>query len=112
MKIDNYKNVEPQKLMDGKILKRVLIGPKDNAPNFVMRVFTLEPGASTPYHTHPWEHEAFVLEGKLKVKSKDKEYEIEKESFAFIEPNEEHQFINIGDTKASFICVIPNSGGE
>jgi quercetin dioxygenase-like cupin family protein len=112
MKIDNYKNIEPQKLMNGKILKRVLIGPKDNAPTFVMRVFTLEPGASTPYHTHPWEHEVFVLEGKLKVKAKDREYEVEKESFVFVEPNEEHQFINIGDTPASFICVIPNSGGE
>lgn len=112
MKIGKYKDVEPRKIADGKILKRVLIGPMDDAPTFVMRVFTLEPNASTPYHTHPWEHEVFVLEGRLKVKAKNKEYEIEPGNFVFVKPNEEHQFINVGDTQASFICVIPNSGGE
>jgi len=112
MKIGHYKDVEAQEISNGKILKRVLIGPKDDAPTFVMRVFTLEPNANTPYHTHPWEHEVFVLEGKLKVKAKNKEYEVGPEDFVFVEPNEEHQFVNIGDTQATFICVIPNSGGE
>jgi len=41
-----------------------------------------------------------VFEGKLKAKLKDKEYEVEKESFAFIELNEKHQFIKISDTKS------------
>ncbi|MFP3903820.1 MAG: cupin, partial [Armatimonadota bacterium] len=30
------------------------------APNFAMRRFVVEPGGSTPYHTHDWEHEVYT----------------------------------------------------
>ena len=42
--------------------KRVLIGPKEGAPNFAMRIIDMPPGTST-YHTHDWEHEVFILSG-------------------------------------------------
>lgn len=112
MKIGSTSEMQPQEIDGGKILKRVLIGPRDGAPNFVMRLFTLQPGASTPYHTHPWEHEVFVVEGELEVVSKDGVTKVSNGAFVYVEPGEEHQFRNPSDAPASFICVIPKAGGE
>ncbi len=112
MKIGNITEMQPQEIDNGKILKRVLVGPRDGAPNFVMRLFTLKPGASTPYHTHLWEHEIFVVEGGIEVVQKDKRTKVSQGAFIYVEPNEEHQFHNYTDKEASFICVIPIEGGE
>ena len=43
---------------------RHIITEKDGAPNFNLRVVTIEPGGQSPNHSHPWEHEFFVLKGK------------------------------------------------
>ncbi len=104
--------VQPQLIDNGNILKRVLMGPRNGAPNFVMRVFTLKPGASTPHHSHPWEHEIYVLEGKIEAVSENGNYIVEKDGFIFVEPNEKHQFRNVNDGESVFICVIPKEGGE
>lgn len=89
------------------ITLRILMSDKDGAPNFVMRVFEIEPGGYTPYHTHPWEHEVYVLDGRGAVKQPGKDNLLEKDSFALVAPNEEHQFVNLGDEPFKFICVIP-----
>ncbi|MEW7976773.1 MAG: hypothetical protein AB2814_04835 [Candidatus Sedimenticola endophacoides] len=36
--------------------KQVPVGRADGAPNFSIRVFTLEPGGHTPHHSHETEH--------------------------------------------------------
>ena len=95
------------------VKKRVLIGPsKQGAENFIMRLFTLEEGGYTPKHTHPWEHEVFVVEGEVELETEDGVYKLSEHSYAFVKPNEIHQFRNAGSGPASFICVIPVSGGE
>jgi quercetin dioxygenase-like cupin family protein len=92
--------------------KRVLIGNKLGAPNFVMRLFTLEKDGFSPRHTHDWEHEVFVLKGKLEVFNGEEYVIAEEGDFVFVPPNVEHQFKNINDGESQFICVIPKSGGE
>ena len=47
----------------GTVMRHV-ITEKDGAPNFNLRVLTIEPGGQSPNHSHPWEHEFFVLKGK------------------------------------------------
>ena len=101
MKVSNPEKVEPIIIDNGNIEKRILIGSKDGAKNFVMRLFRLKPGANTPYHTHDWEHEVYVLKGTLKVVSKDESFEAKAGNFVFVEPNEEHQFVNVGNDIAS-----------
>jgi quercetin dioxygenase-like cupin family protein len=86
---------------------RVLISDKDGAPNYAMRVFDIQPGGHTAYHTHSWEHEVYVLEGRGAVRQGEKEYPIEKGSFVFLPPEEEHNFSNKGDGVLRFICVVP-----
>ncbi len=110
MKIDKALNVPagPVKEKEAKGVKmRVLLSEKDAAPNFIMRIFEIEPGGHTLYHTHPWEHEVYVLEGRGNVRQKGKDHPIEKDSFVLVAPDEEHQFVNAGDKPLKFICVIP-----
>ena len=93
-----------------KTVKRVLIGPDQGAPNFIMRMFTLEEGGFSPYHTHPWEHEAFILSGEGIIKGADGEKHVSEGDFIFVPPNEEHQFVNSGKDPFEFLCIIPKEG--
>jgi len=60
--VRNYKDVPTVHTAENTD-KRVVIGPKQGAPTFVMRVIEIPPGVST-YHSHDWEHEVFVLAGE------------------------------------------------
>ena len=86
---------------------RVLMGDNVGAPTFTMRHFEIAPGGATPYHTHPWEHEVYVLSGKGKARRKGGETEVGPGSFVYVAPDEEHNFVNAGDAPFSFLCVIP-----
>ncbi len=86
---------------------RVLMGDNVAAPNFAMRRFELAPGGRTPYHTHPWEHEVYVLSGRGKVRRNGGESALEGGSCVFVAPGEEHGFVNVGDAPFVFLCVIP-----
>ena len=90
--------------------KRVLIGPEQGAPTFVMRLFTVEADGCSPYHTHPWEHEVFVLAGKGTVKSPDGEVQVSAGDCVYVPPNEEHQFLNAGADPFEFLCIVPKEG--
>lgn len=94
----------------GDVTKRVAIGPKDGATNFAMRVMELEAGKSSPFHTHDWEHEVYILEGEGKVISDGNSAMIKKDSIVFIPPNEKHYFINTGREVLNYICVVPLKG--
>ncbi|TRO52091.1 cupin domain-containing protein [Candidatus Bathyarchaeota archaeon] len=109
MKAYHYKDIENQDVPAPaeKTKIRWLINDKQGAPNFAMRRFEIEPGGSTPYHTHPWEHEVYVLEGDAVAVSKKGENEIGPGSVVLVEPNEEHNFVNTGDKKLVFLCMIP-----
>jgi len=107
MKIhSDYREVGASEEVPG-VQMRVVAGPEQGAPNFVMRVFEVKPGSLTPFHTHPGEHEVFVLSGKARVRSEEGETEIGAGSVVFVEPNEPHCFSNAGNEPLRFICVIP-----
>jgi len=89
------------------VSKRVLISEADGAPNFIMRQFTIEPGGNTPYHTHDWEHEVYVLSGTGQVRQSDGACELGAGSVVLVLPNEEHGFVNTGDTPLVILCSIP-----
>ena len=110
MLVGKVEKVAPAEILEKGIKgvgMKVVISDVDGAPNFVMRVFEIEPGGHTPYHTHDWEHEIYVLEGTGVVRQGDEEYPLARDSFALVVPGEEHQFINKGDDVFRFICVVP-----
>ncbi|MEE8413193.1 MAG: cupin domain-containing protein [Dehalococcoidales bacterium] len=106
MKVAKYTETEATLELPG-VLKREVINASDGAPNFCMRVFDLEPGSSTPSHSHAWEHEVYILTGKGVVESEDGEKEISRDTVVFVAPDEHHRFRNTSFDTLRFICVIP-----
>ena len=106
MKVSKYLDAEPVPELPG-VVKREVINADDGAPHFCMRVFEVEPGSSTPSHSHGWEHEVFVLSGRGVVVGEQGETEIAKDSVVFVPPGEHHCFKNNGNEILRFICVIP-----
>ena len=89
------------------VIKREVITAVDGASHFAMRVFELEPGISTPSHSHWWEHEVYVLSGSGMVLGDQGTMPIGKDSVVFISPDEPHCFVNTGSEPLRFICCIP-----
>lgn len=89
------------------VQKRLLISEADGAPNFIMRRFTIEPGGHTPYHTHSWEHEVYVLSGTGKVYLGESSHELTSGTAVLVLPYEEHNFENTGSEPLDFLCSIP-----
>ncbi|HPD47118.1 MAG TPA: cupin domain-containing protein [Anaerohalosphaeraceae bacterium] len=87
---------------------RVIFGPADNAPTFAMRVFELAPGGHTPFHTHPFEHEAVVLSGRVGLVTPEGTKPLDVGDMLLVMPNEKHQFKNLSDEdSARFMCLVP-----
>ncbi|HMP80812.1 MAG TPA: cupin domain-containing protein [Pirellulaceae bacterium] len=111
MKVSHYETVEQQPVdMSGshRCHVRYLIGPRDAAPNFAMRQFEVEPGGFTPRHSHPYEHEVFVLAGRGEVFEGDLAHPIAAGDIVYVAPNEIHQFRNLGEESLKFLCLVPN----
>jgi quercetin dioxygenase-like cupin family protein len=86
---------------------RWLISRPEGAPNFAMRLFELEPGGSTPLHSHAWEHEVFILEGSAEAWSEEGPVAVSSGDAVLVLPDEQHQFRNTGQSPARFLCLVP-----
>jgi quercetin dioxygenase-like cupin family protein len=86
---------------------RWLWSEKDGAPHFALRLFEVQPGSSTFDHTHPHEHEVYVLSGRALLRGKDQEKELGPDDTALVLGNEAHQFINMGQSVLRFLCAVP-----
>jgi quercetin dioxygenase-like cupin family protein len=106
---DSVKLEEVEIAGASKVKVRWLITKEIGAEHFAMRVFEIEPLGYTPMHTHPWEHEIFILEGKGQTFDKKNTMPITAGDVVFVPPNEWHQFQNIGEAVLKFICLIPYS---
>jgi len=86
---------------------RWLISEETGAPNFAMREFTIEAGGRTPYHSHDWEHEVYVLAGNGTVVSEEEETQLLPGSVVFVPGGEMHNFKNAGAEPFRFLCLVP-----
>jgi len=111
MKIQNYRQVKGITAAPG-VTMRVVAGPAEKAPTFVMRVFEIQSGSATPLHAHPWEHEIFVLSGKGILRSAGRETPLQEGDAAMVLPNEQHSFLGIGKDILRLICVVPLVDGK
>ncbi len=110
MKIEKSSNItkSPVEIEGAKDVDiRWLISKADGAENFAMRMFELQPGGCTPLHTHPHEHEVFVVEGRGVFVFEGKEYPFNKDFAIFVPGGKEHCFRNTGDSVLKFLCIIP-----
>ena len=112
MKIISIDKVEKKKVqMEGAAgaWKQLPLGKDDGTPVYSYRVFTLEPGGNTPYHSHPYEHMNFIIEGQgILVNEAGEEKPLMEGDFALVSPNEKHQYRNNStDTVFRMICGVP-----
>ena len=109
MKIKDYREtaIEPLEDAPGVTIRRV-ITHGDGAPHFTMRIIDVPPGKSTPYHSHPWEHEIFVLAGQGVAKQRKNETQIAEGTVVLVFPEEEHQFTNTGEAMLQLLCLNPH----
>ncbi len=112
MKVNHYEQVPSKPVeMEGAAgcTVRWLVSESDGAPNFAMRQFTVDAGGHTPRHSHPYEHEVFVLEGHGVVVEGNEEHPLQAGDVIFVAPNDVHQFRNTGAAPMKFLCLVPNS---
>lgn len=88
---------------------RWLVDETDGAPNFAMRQFEVAPGGYTPKHSHPYEHEVFVLEGEGEILEGENPQPLRPGTVVYVAPDDIHQFRNTGTTPLKFLCFVPNS---
>jgi quercetin dioxygenase-like cupin family protein len=86
-----------------------LLTAAQKAPNFSMRFFEVEPLGHTPFHSHPWEHEIYVLKGQGSLKTDGEDIPFGESQAILVPPNTKHQFFNSGKEPLQFICLIPNN---
>jgi quercetin dioxygenase-like cupin family protein len=111
MKVNHYQKIPQAPVtMEGSsgCQVRWLVDEHTGAPNFAMRQFEVAPGGYTPRHSHPYEHEVYVLEGSGVVLEGDVEHRLAAGDFVFVVPGEVHQFRNTGSVPLKFLCMVPN----
>lgn len=102
--VKNYDEIEKIP-MEGGAGIRWLITHRDGAPNFSMRLINVPAGGNTPYHTHNYEHEIFVIEGEMEATIGDEKYRASQNNFVYIPPDVYHGMKAIRDL--TIICVVP-----
>lgn len=118
-----YETVEAA---DG-LRKGVLVGEAEGAPNFALRRFVLDPGATVPKHTNTVEHEQHVLEGEYVVGT-DRPPGVSREDGETVDGGVEHVvsagdsllipagtvhwYRNEGNERGVFLCAVPDGDDE
>jgi len=85
---------------------QLLIGPEE-APNFAMRKFVMEPNGGMPLHTNRVEHEQYVLGGSATITIAEQTFEVSVGDSVYIPANIPHSY-KAGCNGFEFICVVPN----
>lgn len=99
MKIVNVKDVKPEPGEEGceGMTVRWLITAADGAKNCLMRVFEIEPGGASPYHSHVWEQVFYVLGGSGRLTTEGKAFDLEPGVAAYLPPRRLHRVESIGN---------------
>ena len=115
MLIKRYTEIEPAHINHETatgITGRVVIGKKDGANNYCMRVFEIAPAGITTQHSHAWEHEIFVHSGKGEIFSDGRWHKIMSGTVVFVPENEVHQLRNTGKELLIVVNIIPSDAPE
>ncbi len=114
MKITRLDELKKTKMtMEGAkdVWKQVPISRNDGSPSFSFRVFTIAPSGHTPFHSHPFEHLNYIIEGQgVLVTEQGTEHEVRRGNFALVLPDEKHQYRNKSDSEPLvMICAVPKA---
>lgn len=106
MYVVNAGSVRAYRLGQGKgVTVRYLLHAGVGARRIQLRLFTIEPGGCTPLERHEHEHEVYILRGRLLVRGGAREVVVGPGDALFIASVEPHQFSNLGEEPAEFLCT-------
>ncbi|MCG6982602.1 MAG: cupin domain-containing protein, partial [Deltaproteobacteria bacterium] len=111
-KVCHYSEVKAEVFGDeapGVTIRWVIDEEKDGAPTYALRVIEVAPGGNTPNHTHSFEHENYIMEGKGRVQIDGEWFEVAVGDIVFVPPNSQHTYVNTGNEVFKFLCGIPVS---
>lgn len=108
MPVRHANSVTAENVMGGIGTRRQVLIGDDEAPNFAMRRFIMEPGGGIPPHTNAVEHEQYVLRGRAKIGIGEEVFEVEKDDIVYIPAGVPHWYEAISDEPFEFLCVVPN----
>ncbi len=111
-KVVHYTQVLAQTYGDdapGVTIRWLIDEEHDGAPVYALRLIEVAPGGHTPRHTHPFEHENFVIEGQGRVLIGTQWYPLHEGDVAFVPGGIEHTYENTGEKPFKILCGIPVS---
>jgi len=112
MYVTNVKNVK-EYILKGNGMKGVkvkyLLHAGIGAKRIQLRLFTIDVRGHTALEKHEHEHELFILKGRGVIRNGEKEFEIKPGDVIFIQSNELHQIVNVGNELLQFLCTKETS---
>ena len=109
-KVIHYTGVPAQVFGDeapGTTIRWLIDDDHDGAPVYALRLIEIAPGGHTPRHSHPYEHENFVVEGEGRVLVNGEWHALRAGDVVFVPGDMEHTYENTGDVPFKFLCGIP-----
>ena len=109
-KVAHYTDIEAVEFgptAPGAAIRVLIDDEKDGAPVYKLRMIEIAAGGHSPFHSHPYEHENFVVEGKGQVLINEEWFELKPGDVVLVPPGVEHQYRNAGDKIFKFLCGIP-----
>ena len=108
MIVKNYREVRAAPIVsEPGVTVRWLVSELGEDPGFALRLYEMEPGATTAAQSHYWEHEVFVLAGRGVVAGEESEIPLGEGDVVYVAPAERHRFVNSGDEVLRFLMVLP-----
>ena len=93
------------------VKKQIVLGPDDGSREIVLRYFSIEPGGTSPHHSHDFPHLVKIEAGNgIAIDQTGNEHKVNEGDYVYINDNETHQFKNIGSKLFAFICIVPQRG--
>jgi quercetin dioxygenase-like cupin family protein len=109
-KVVHYQEVAAQvygETAPGTSIRWLIDDDHDGAPVYALRMIEIQPGGHTPRHTHPYEHENFIVEGRGRVWLDGAWQTLTAGDVVFVPGGAEHTYENTGSVTFRFLCGIP-----
>ncbi len=84
-----------------------LIGKAEQAGNFALRYYELEPGGFSREEAHSYDHGIIFMAGSGTVSLSGSQHPVTQGDVVYIASDEPHQIRNTGITPLGWLCIIP-----
>ena len=85
---------------------RRFISRQDESNNMEIRYFELQPGATSNFESHNYEHAVLVLRGQGSIRLGDQVHPIQFGDAIFVESDQIHQFRAADNDALGFMCAV------